>query len=48
MVCLGYKAPDFIDPKFLDPKFAFEDIEAGNVDSRSGDDILIPIIINKI
>ena len=26
MVCLGYKAPDYIDPKFLDPKFAFEDI----------------------
>ena len=29
MVCLGYKAPDYIDPKFLDPKFAFEDIEHG-------------------
>jgi AdoMet-dependent rRNA methyltransferase SPB1 len=27
MVCIGYKAPDYIDPKFLDPKYAFEDIE---------------------
>lgn len=27
MVCLGYKAPEYIDPKFLDPKYAFEDIE---------------------
>lgn len=39
MVCLGYKAPDFIDPKFLDPKFAFEDIEAskGGVDGNEQD-----------
>jgi len=27
VVCLGYKAPDFIDPKFLDPKSVFEDID---------------------
>lgn len=27
MVCLGYKAPDYIDPKFLDPKSVFEEIE---------------------
>jgi len=27
MVCLGYKAPEYIDPKFLDPKYAFEDID---------------------
>ena len=28
MVCLGYKAPEYIDPKLLDPKFAFEDVDA--------------------
>lgn len=27
VVCLGYKAPDTIDPKLLDPKFAFEEVE---------------------
>lgn len=27
VVCLGYKAPDYIDPKFLDPKTVFEEIE---------------------
>lgn len=27
MVCLGYKAPDYIDPKMLDPKSVFEEIE---------------------
>lgn len=39
MVCLGYKAPDHIDPKFLDPKFAFEDIEAakGGLDGQEND-----------
>jgi len=26
MVCLGFKAPDMIDPKFFDPKYVFEDI----------------------
>ena len=39
MVCLGYKAPDYIDPKFLDPKYAFEDIEAskGGLDGNEPD-----------
>jgi AdoMet-dependent rRNA methyltransferase SPB1 len=39
MVCLGYKAPDYIDPKFLDPKHVFEDIEAreGGVDGNEKD-----------
>ena len=27
VVCLGYKAPDKIDPKFLDPKHVFSDVE---------------------
>jgi len=27
VVCIGYKAPDVIDPKFLDPKFVFEEIQ---------------------
>ena len=27
VVCLGYKAPDHIDPKLLDPKYAFEEVE---------------------
>jgi AdoMet-dependent rRNA methyltransferase SPB1 len=37
MVCLGYKAPDYIDPKFLDPKHVFEDIEnsKGGVDGNA-------------
>ena len=26
-MCLGYKAPDTIDPKLLDPKYAFEEVE---------------------
>jgi len=34
MVCMGYKAPENIDPKFLDPKFAFEDIDT----SKGGQD----------
>lgn len=38
MVCLGYKAPDFIDPKFLDPKFAFEDIEGVKGSGEAGAD----------
>ncbi len=39
MVCLGYKAPDYIDPKFLDPKYAFEDIDAskGGLDGNEPD-----------
>ena len=39
MVCLGYKAPDTIDPKFLDPKYAFEDIDAsrGGLDGNEPD-----------
>jgi hypothetical protein len=42
MVCLGYKAPEFIDPKLLDPKYAFEDIDAarggldGNAEQNKG------------
>lgn len=38
MVCLGYKAPDYIDPKFLDPKFAFEDIEGVAGSGQAGED----------
>lgn len=38
MVCLGYKAPDYIDPKFLDPKFAFEDIEGVKGSGEAGED----------
>lgn len=38
MVCMGYKAPDFIDPKFLDPKFAFEDIEGVKGSGEAGQD----------
>lgn len=38
MVCLGYKAPDSIDPKFLDPKYAFEDIEGVKGTGESGID----------
>lgn len=40
MVCLGYKAPDYIDPKFLDPKYAFEDIEKskGGIDGNEKDE----------
>jgi hypothetical protein len=40
MVCLGYKAPDYIDPKFLDPKFAFEDIDRskGGIDGNEKDE----------
>ena len=30
VVCLGYKAPDKIDPKFLDPKHVFSEIEGSN------------------
>jgi len=39
MVCLGYKAPDHIDPKFLDPKYAFEDIDVskGGLDGNEPD-----------
>lgn len=41
MVCLGYKAPDYIDPKFLDPKYAFEDIDKakGGLDGNEPDSI---------
>jgi len=37
MVCMGYKAPEYIDPKFLDPKYAFEDIDGakGGLDGNS-------------
>jgi len=34
MVCLGYKAPDTLDPKLLDPKYVFEDVDA----ARGGQD----------
>lgn len=39
MVCMGYKAPDYIDPKFLDPKYAFEDIDKskGGMDGNEPD-----------
>jgi len=39
MVCIGYKAPDFIDPKFLDPKYAFEDVDKakGGLDGNEQD-----------
>lgn len=38
MVCLGFKAPDYIDPKFLDPKYAFEDIEGVKGSGEAGED----------
>jgi len=40
MVCIGYKAPDYIDPKFLDPKYAFEDIDRskGGIDGNEKDE----------
>lgn len=39
MVCMGYKAPDYIDPKFLDPKYAFEDVDQakGGLDGNEAD-----------
>jgi AdoMet-dependent rRNA methyltransferase SPB1 len=39
MVCMGYKAPDYIDPKFLDPKYAFEDVDKakGGLDGNEAD-----------
>ena len=42
MVCLGYKAPDYIDPKFLDPKYAFEDIDKakGDLQGNAPDSII--------
>ena len=27
VVCIGYKAPSFVDPKFLDPKHVFKQVE---------------------
>jgi len=38
MVCMGYKAPEYIDPKFLDPNFAFEDIEGVKGAGEAGED----------
>ena len=35
VVCLGYKAPDKIDPKFLDPKHVFSEVE-GSKDVEGG------------
>ena len=34
VVCLGYKAPDHIDPKLLDPKYAFEEVEEVEEDNN--------------
>ena len=42
VVCLGYKAPDKIDPKFLDPKHVFSDVETSiDADSAAVDNELI-------
>ena len=38
MVCLGYKAPEYIDPKFLDPQYAFEDIDGVKGSGQQGED----------
>jgi AdoMet-dependent rRNA methyltransferase SPB1 len=27
VVCLGFKAPDKVDPKFTDPKYVFKDVD---------------------
>jgi len=38
MVCLGFKAPDFIDPKFLDPKYALAEVDAAAGNGEEGGD----------
>ena len=40
VVCLGYKAPEKIDPKFLDPRSVFSEVEP--IESSKKDELINP------